>query len=68
VYTESDYPVLGNVSVVAMLQKRHDRAFAIPMAGRYLDDIEPDALKAEYAGQHAPETADSDKASASEPP
>ncbi len=60
VYTESDYPVLGNVSVVALLQKRHDRAFTIPMAGRYLDDIESDSLKAEYAGQHGADASGSE--------
>jgi hypothetical protein len=50
-YTDSDYPVTGNVLLVATLQKCNDAPFVIPMAGRYLDDIADDRLSAAYAGQ-----------------
>jgi SAM-dependent methyltransferase len=49
--SHSDYPVMGNVLVVAVLQKPHDAPFAVPMAGRYLADIESDSLLGEYAAQ-----------------
>jgi SAM-dependent methyltransferase len=55
--SHSDYPVMGNVLIMALLQKQHDAPFAVPMAGRYLADIESDALRAQYAAQAGPAAA-----------
>lgn len=52
VSTGGDYPVLGNVMIVAALRKGHDRPFRVPMAGRYVDAIETDAVKSIYRLQH----------------
>ena len=52
IHTGSEYPVLGNVMVVAALRKGHDRPFRVPMAGRYVHDIETDAVKTAYRPQH----------------
>jgi SAM-dependent methyltransferase len=55
--SHSDYPVMGNVLIVAVLQKPTDAPFTVPMAGRYLADIEGDALRGQYASQTGPEGA-----------
>jgi hypothetical protein len=58
IHTDSDYPVMGNVLLVASLQKCSDAPFVVPMAGRYLEDIEDENVGAAYAAQQQVEGTD----------
>jgi hypothetical protein len=47
-HTKRDFP---NVMIVAALQKKTDAPFAIPMQGKYVDDIEAKAISQTYQSQ-----------------